>query len=204
MNEKYYEELLNIDTCKEQEGFNDSIHYNRYEATPYSALKELFSVYAVHTTDNIVDYGCGKGRLLFYINYFFKATVTGIEMDINFYNDSLENKKLYLQKYNYIDDKITFLNCYAEKYKISKYNDKFYFFNPFSIQIFMKIIDNIYDSLEENERTVDLILYYPSEDFIYYLDNCTNFTLYKEVKLKDLYYKDNRERFLIYRLELFK
>ena len=70
MIEQDYERLLNIETKKEQKNFHQSLHYNRYEATPYSALELLFKEYKVCDSDYIVDYGCGKGRLLFYINHF--------------------------------------------------------------------------------------------------------------------------------------
>lgn len=200
MTDKDYEKLLNIETSKEQKDFHDSIHYNRYEATPYSALEKLFKEYTVNETDSVVDYGCGKGRLLFYINHFFNSKITGIEMDKNFYNDCLNNKKSYLTKHRASSDKIEFINDFAENYIIDENNNKFYFFNPFSVQIFMKIIDNILESLEKNTRQVEIILYYPSDDYIYYLETCTAFELIGEVKIDELYSKNSRERFLVYRL----
>lgn len=201
MIDEYYERLLNIDTKKEQQDFHKSFHYNRYEATPYSAIELLFANYKVSKFDSIVDYGCGKGRLLFYINHFFNAKVTGIEMDENFYNDCLVNTNSYLVKHKNSINQINFVNDFAENYNISEKDNKFYFFNPFSIQIFMKIIDNILKSLEKNNRPIEIILYYPSDDYIYYLDSYTNFQLYGEVKIDKLYYKDQRERFLIYKLD---
>lgn len=200
MSDEDYERLLNIETNKEQQNFHESFHYNRYEATPYSAIELLFTNYKVSKFDSIVDYGCGKGRLLFYINHFFNAKVTGIEMDENFYNDCLLNTSSYLIKHKNSIDQIKFVNDFAENYKISKKDNKFYFFNPFSIQIFMKIVDNILESLEKFNREVELILYYPSDDYIYYLDSCTSFNLCGEVKLDKLYGRDSRERFLIYKL----
>ena len=201
MIELEFEKLFNIETSKEQKDFHDSLHYNRYEATPYSALEKLFNEYSVNETDSIVDYGCGKGRLLFYINHFFNAKVTGIEMDRNFYHECLNNKISYLSKHKTASDKITFINDFAQNYRITEKDNKFYFFNPFSIQIFMKIIDNILESFEKNNRPVEIILYYPSDDYIYYLESCTIFKLYREVIIDKLYPKDCRERFLIYKLD---
>ena len=42
MEETNYDEMLNIRTEGEQKEFNDSLHYHRYEPTPYSALEHLF------------------------------------------------------------------------------------------------------------------------------------------------------------------
>lgn len=60
------------------------------------------------------------------------------------------------------------------------------------------------NSVDKYYRPVDIILFYPSEDYIYYLDNNTAFTLKYEIKLDILYKTDNRQRFLIYRLDYFE
>ena len=82
-----------------------------------------------------------------------------------------------------------------------KKNNFHYFFNPFSVQIFIKVVTNIIYSVVDEYRPVDLILYYPSEDYIYYLENYTMFHLVKEIKLNEHYEQDNRERILVYRLQ---
>lgn len=200
MNEQYYEKLLNIKTSGEQKIFNESMHYNRYEPTSYSALEILSKNYTFTAEDNIVDFGCGKGRLNFYINHFFYSTITGIEMNTFFYKEAVENKRDYLKKHKKKRSNNNFLNCFAEEYNINPSDNKFYFFNPFSIQIFIKVIRNILISMEEYERTIDVILYYPSDDYIYFLENNTSFLLFDEIKLPHLYDNDPRQSFLIYRL----
>lgn len=200
MKESQYEELLNIKTSGEELWSEKIKHYHPYQATSYEALEKLFEKYIVSENDYIVDFGCGKGRLNFYINYFFKANVTGIEMDNNYYKECLINKENYLNKTKRRSNSIDFVCCYAQDYNIKKLENKFYFFNPFSVQIFRKIVNNILDSYYEYKRKVELILYYPSNDYIYYLENETPFTLKDEVILDYLYDSDNQERFLIYEL----
>ncbi|WP_194191391.1 methyltransferase [Clostridium chrysemydis] len=201
MTEEFCENILNIKTSGIQQIDDKFYHYNRYEPTDYRALDLLFSDYDLLETDSIVDFGSGKGRLIFYINYEFNSKVTGIEMNFNYIRESLENKERYLKKYKKKEDKITFLNILAEDYEVSKEDNKFYFFNPFSIQIFMKVIDNILDSVDDYYRKIDIVLYYPSDDYIYYLENNTAFTLKKEIDASKLYkHYDEREKFLIYTL----
>lgn len=65
MREYYFDKLLNIKTRGDQQGFNKSLHYHRYEPTPYSGLEELFRYYDINRDDHIVDFGSGKGRLNF-------------------------------------------------------------------------------------------------------------------------------------------
>lgn len=201
MNERYYEKLLNIKTSGEQKIFNESAHYNRYEPTSYSVLETLSKEYTFTPEDNIVDFGCGKGRLNFYINHFFDSTVTGIEMNTFFYKQAIDNKRDYLKKHKKKINKINFLNCLAEEYNIDPSDNKFYFFNPFSIQIFIKVIGNILLSVEDYERAVDIILYYPSYDYRYFLANNTPFVLLHDIKLSSVYDHDPRHSFLVYRLD---
>lgn len=63
------------------------------------------------------------------------------------------------------------------------------------------VIGNILISAERYKRTVDVILYYPSEDYTYFLESNTPFVLFNEIKLPDLYDIDPHHSFLMYRLE---
>jgi SAM-dependent methyltransferase len=203
MKEHFYDKLLNIKTGGEQKGFNKDLHYHRYEPTPYSALEILFNKYKVTSSDRIVDFGCGKGRLNFYIHYLFNASVFGVEMNEIFYQEAVENRNNYVKQTKKSKDKIHFYLCLAEEYQIDPLENRFYFFNPFSIQIFRNIINNILHSVEKSAREIELVLYYPSEDYIYYLENQTSFELKEEVKLSDLFEHNPFERFLIYRLAIY-
>ncbi len=200
MDDKFYEKLLNINTLGEQLWDSSITHYHPYQATSYVALDILFKSYAMDKSDVVVDFGCGKGRLIFYLNSFFKCKVTGIEMDEGYYKDCLINKQNYLTKHKRNANDIDFVCMFGQDYKISNVENKFYFFNPFSVNIFRKIINNILDSYDTNHRIIDLILYYPSEDYVYFLENNTGFILYEEVRLPGLFEKDIYERFVIYRL----
>ncbi|MGA9225296.1 MAG: methyltransferase [Mesobacillus sp.] len=197
MLEHYFDKILNVKTTEDQKGFHKSLHYHRYEPTPYAALESLFKEYNLNSKDMIVDFGCGKGRLNFYLNYLFNSNVIGIEMNEAFYFEAIENKDRYLKNYKKKAEKIEFICCIAEDYKIGPAENRFYFFNPFSVQIFICVINNILLSVEENSREVDIILYYPSEDYIYYLETQSPFSMVKELNLPD---HNPNERFLVYRL----
>ena len=200
MSEQYFEKLLKIKTSEKQKGFNESLHYNRYEPTSYKVLELLSSIEEFSKEDSLVDFGCGKGRLNFYFNYLFDLKVTGIEMNPYFFKECLENKKSYLSQNKIREDKINFINCLAKDYEILKEDNNFYFFNPFSEQIFIKVVKNILDSVSTFERQVNLILYYPSEDYIYFLENYTPFSLKREIRIPKKYDYDSREKILIYEL----
>ncbi|MBE3102943.1 MAG: methyltransferase, partial [Bacilli bacterium] len=158
MNDKEYDRLLRIKTAGTLEIMNQSIHYNRYEATPYAALDELFNKYELNKKDRVVDFGCGKGRLSFYIIYHFQVSIIGVEMSGKLYQDALENLESYGQKKK-TNGSIFFERCLAQEYNVDSRDSVFYFFNPFSIQIFMKVVENILQSVDQHKRPIDLILY---------------------------------------------
>ncbi|WP_066295270.1 methyltransferase [Bacillus sp. FJAT-29937] len=201
MLERTFDALLNIRTGGDQKGFNQSLHYHRYESTPYSALDLLFNQYELKSTDRLVDFGCGKGRLNFFTNYLFQSTAVGVEMNEGYYEEALENRQRYVKKFRNRKDDIHFHCCLAEEYEIDPADNRFYFFNPFSIQIFMRVINNILLSVEKYKRDIELILYYPSEDYFYFLENQTVLELKQELLLPESVHNPN-ERFLIYRYSI--
>jgi SAM-dependent methyltransferase len=198
MNEQFYDGMLNIKTGGIQKGFHTSVHYHRYEPTPYSALEKLFRHYELTESDRVVDFGCGKGRLIFYTHYLFRNTVVGIEMDEKLFHDAVENRTRYTKKNKNSYAQIHLHCCLAEDYPIHPLDNRFYFFNPFTIQIFRKIINNILRSIEISKRRIELVLYYPSEEYIDFLGNSTSFILKEELIDRP----NSNERFLIYELLL--
>lgn len=199
---KDYDKLLHIKTTNLGIRPDQSSHYNHYEATPYSILYTLFQAYKLEKTDGFVDFGSGKGRLLYYVHYLFGASVTGIEMNEKLHLATLQNKETYLRKGKRQRNPIQIECCLAEDYQVKQTDNCFYFFNPFSIQIFMKVVRNILKSVEQKDRQIDIILYYPTTEYIHYLEAKTSFELLQEVQVPGLYQKNENERFLIYRLKV--
>lgn len=201
MKEKYYDKLLNINTMGNQNWNKTSTHNHPYQPTLYIALEELFENYTLSEEDHIVDFGCGMGRLNFFINHIFNSYVTGVEINERYFDVALINKESYEKKNKKSKGKINFICDLAQQYEVRPEDNKFYFFNPFSLQIFTKVIDNILQSYEENIRDMDIIMYYPSSEYLEYLDYKTPFILEKEIKLEELYKNDPKEKFVIYSLK---
>jgi SAM-dependent methyltransferase len=199
MDEFEYDQHLGIKTVGLVEVRNQMVHYNRYEATPYVALDALFEEYNLNKSDELVDFGCGKGRLPFYVNHHFQVSVTGVEMNGQLYLDALENQSKYMARRKNMRGFIRFEKGLAEDYVIEETDNCFYFFNPFSVQIFMNVFDRILQSVEQKSRQVDVILYYPTTDYIQYLENSMVFELLNEVQVPGLYENNENERFVIYR-----
>ncbi|WP_110926459.1 class I SAM-dependent methyltransferase [Bacillus massiliglaciei] len=200
MKKKDYEAFLHINTGAIQKSFYDSLHYNRYEPTPYQALEVLFEHWDAEETDRLIDIGCGKGRLGFFADYWLGMPVLGIEMNRRFVEEAIENRESYLEKTGRAGADIQFECCLAEEYHVQDADTVFYFFNPFSVQIFMKVVRNILRSAENKPRNIRLVLYYSSADYLFYLENQTPFELLQEIAVPGLTEHDPSDKFSIYSL----
>lgn len=199
MNEKERDRALHIRTTSFEEQVDQSPHYHQYEATSYWMLDELFDAFPLEKTDGFVDFGCGKGRVLYYVHNRFHSQVTGIEMNPQLYQEALANEISYIQSRKKEGGSIRLERCLAEEYQIEATENCFFLFNPFSLQIFMKVVNNILLSVETDKRPVTIILYYPATEYIDYLETSTPFDLLQEVKVPGLSRINQRERFAIYR-----
>lgn len=198
MTEQQYERLLQIETAKPQQGFPDLVEYHRYEPTPYAALDLLRDAYPLKPTDMVVDFGSGKGRLPFYLAYTFRIRAIGVEMDTGYHEEALRNWINYSKKHR-SRGSVRFVCEYAEQFTIPPEANRFYFFNPFSVQVFRQVVANILDSVELVPRPVDIILYYPADDYLYFLNDETPFRFVQDVRLP---LKNLHERFLIYSFDM--
>lgn len=200
MKEHYYDKLLHIKTVGYEKEYDPLSQNHPYEPTDYYVLEVLLKQYEFNQMDCLVDFGAGKGRLCFFLHYFRQIAVKGVEMDAALYEQAIKNKKKYIRKMKKGKESMQFHHTLAEVYEIDRADNRFYFFNPFSVQIFMKIIQHILHSVEKSPREVELILYYASEDYIYYLENNTPFQFKQEVIVPWLYDNNSYERFSIYYL----
>lgn len=198
MNEQQFDKYLNINTVGEQYGFPKLSHYHRYEPTPYTGLEQLFEQYELPENAVFVDMGCGKGRVPIYIHDRFGIPTIGIEMDDRFFMEAEHNKKSYVQK-KHKGAAITFEHTIAEQYVIKPSDNVFFFFNPFSIQIFRTVLHSIWKSYEQHMREIHIILYYPPHDYLQFLEYGSPFELTYEVHLRNE--TNVNERFCVFVLK---
>lgn len=198
MAERRKDKLLGIRSVGRREWKNNRVEFNRYEATPYKALKVFTNNYKFNPNDKFVDFGSGRGRVTFYVHNKFHIPVTGIEVHDKTFDEALDNKARYRLKAKHIKAPIEFEYGLAEHYDIDKSDNCFFFFNPFSVKIFKKVVKNILYSVEKEKRRIDLILYYPVAEYKEFLKTHTPFTIINKIGVPGA--KDPRERFVIYRL----
>lgn len=171
--------------------------YNRTESTPYLALKTLVENYSVDKDSAIVDYGSGKGRVTFYLSKHYNIPVTGIEINETTYSEAEDNLESYKDVSSSNSELINFEYEYAEDYDIKVNENIFFFFHPFKIEVFEKVANNIIKHSQENDKPVDIILYFRIPEFEKYLEG-NQFELVEEFKSKGAL--SHFESFRIYRL----
>lgn len=194
-NEKTWDKLLQIKTTGRVDSNSDQYRYP-YEPTPYCVLERLANSGLIRKKDVILDYGCGKGRVDFFLSYQTKAKTIGIEYDERIYQGALNNQK------NAVSGARTeFVLARAEEYEVSSEVNRYYFFNPFSVELLRKVMARIIESYYEKPREVSLFFYYPSEEYISYLMTVDELEFYDEIDCSDLFEgNDLRERIMIFLL----
>ena len=194
-NEKTWDKLLQIKTTGRDDSNSDQYRYP-YEPTPYSVLMRLANSGLIHKKDVVLDYGCGKGRVDFFLSYQTKAKTIGIECDERIYRSALENQKTAVS-----GAKTEFVLAKAEEYAVPSEVNRYYFFNPFSVELLQKVMARIIESYYENPREVLLFFYYPSEEYISHLMIVDELEFYDEIDCSDLFgTNDTRERIMIFSL----
>ena len=192
-NEHTWDKLLQIKTSGRDDSNADQYRYP-YEPTPYSVLERLANSGLIRKKDVVLDYGCGKGRVDFFLSYQAKAKTIGIEYDERIYQSALDNQKTAVSR-----TKTEFVMVRAEEYEVPTEVNRYYFFNPFSVELLRKVIARIIESYYEEPREILLFFYYPSEEYISYLMTVDELEFYDEISCEDLFEgKDSREQILIF------
>lgn len=194
-NKENWDKQLNIHTTGRDDSIADANNHP-YEPTPYEVLERLADSGYIDSENTIVDYGCGKGRVGFFLHHKLGCETIGLEYDKSIFAQTLENQ----QRYGCVDA-VTFLCENASEYKVES-ADCFYFFNPFSAKILHSVLDKIMEAYYENPRNMKLFFYYPDDEYVVYLMSQDELMFVDEIDCQDLFKrKDERERILVFEIE---
>ena len=135
---------------------NNLVHASIYQGCNYYILQKAFNyLQGIHENNNLVDFGCGKGRALVVAAHFGFQNIIGIDFAKGLCElakeNILKNEDLYpAAKFNIICDDVV-------NYKIEKDQTAFFFFNPFDEVVMLKVVKNILSSLKEHQRKIYVI-----------------------------------------------
>lgn len=194
-NENTWDKLLKIKTTGRDDSNSDQYHYP-YEPTPYCVLERLANSGLIRKNDVVLDYGCGKGRVDFFLSYQTRAKTIGIEYDERIYNGAIENTNTAVS-----GGRVRFVKQNAETYEVTAEVNRCYFFNPFSVELLRKVMARIIDSYYENPREMLLFFYYPSVEYVGYLMTVDELEYYDEIECVDLFEgADAREVIMVFQM----
>ena len=105
----------------------------------------------------------------------------------------------FLQRQKKTKRMTSFVEQHAEEYVVPAEADCCYFFNPFSVELLRKVLARIYDSCYENEKSMRLFFYYPSDEYVSCLMTQEQLQFLDEIDCRDLFPgNDPREKILIF------
>ena len=184
--EKEWDKLLKIKTSGRDDSNSNQYNYP-YEPTPYAVLERLANSGLIGKKDVVLDYGCGKGRVDFFLAYQTRAKTIGIEYDERIYQSVLENQKTAVTEKNAYSNKAsTFVLERAECYEVPEEVTACYFFNPFSVELLQKVIARVIESYYRKPREIKLFFYYPSDEYISYLMTVNELQFEDEIDCSDI------------------
>ena len=188
MTEREWDKKLHIKTIGRED--EDNPHYSPYEPTPYTVLQRLADSGHIGRKDHLLDYGCGKGRVAFFMAAAIGCRVTGIDHSPKLIEMAKENRKS-----SRLGDRVRLECCLAEQYEVQSEN-AFFFFNPFSGKVFGSVVRKLIA-----RGGGKLILYYPPEEYMTWLDLTPEAEHIDTIDCGDLFNGyDDRERMEIFRL----
>ena len=91
-NEVKYDKLLKIKTTGRDDSRSDQYCYP-YEPTPYGVLERLAYCGYLGKKNHLIDYGCGKGRVDFFLAWQVRCRTTGVEYDERMTKAAEENRQ---------------------------------------------------------------------------------------------------------------
>lgn len=189
--EQHWDEILNIKTVGRDDTNSDEYRYP-YEPTPYTVLERLAESGLILKGDTVLDYGCGKGRVGFFLSHELGAKTIGIEYDDPIYEGAILNQAAAALEAEFVLTR-------AEEYAVPEEVDRCWFFNPFSVEILHKVMARLLESWYEHPRDIYLLFYYPSDEYISYLMTVEELEFYDEIECDDLFPgQDPRERIMIF------
>jgi len=133
---------------------------NTYQPTMAAPFSRLLDRLALSADSVLVDFGCGKGRVLLLAALGGIKKAVGIEFSPQLCDIARNNVAIVEKKTGQKLD-IDIINADVCQYGIEAEQNVFFLFNPFDEVILKKVAGNILKSLSEKNREIKIIYYNP-------------------------------------------
>jgi SAM-dependent methyltransferase len=131
-----------------------------YQGANYFLLEKVFSFLdTIEGSKNIIDFGCGKGRVMVVAAHYNFNKITGIDFAKELCDEAINNM-IPIQK-RFPEKIFNVIHINAAEHTIEDDTNVFFFFNPFDEVIMLKVVKNILASLKKNEREIYVVYVNP-------------------------------------------
>ena len=121
MDEDKWDRLLKIRTAGRDDSQADQYRYP-YEPTPYSVLERLANSGYIRKGNTLLDYGCGKGRVDFFLSWQTGCRTIGVEYDERIFDRARDNARTAVRA-----ERTAFELADAEHFPVPEQVDRIYF-----------------------------------------------------------------------------
>jgi len=136
------------------------IHSSIYQGANYYVLEKAFDfLKSKNINTSIIDFGCGKGRVLAVAAFYGFKSITGIDFSPELCGTAEKNIASIKAKFPSTNFSVICLD--AVNYKIQKDTQVFFFFNPFDEVVMLAVAKNMLASLKENQRKIYIVYVNP-------------------------------------------
>lgn len=181
-NERAMDAALGIDTSLTDTDWS-ARRRHPCQPTPLAALCEVAA--RLRAGEEIVDFGCGTGRAVFYFAAMGFDTV-GVELDGRRFSQAQDNLMRCMRRAPEAAARVRLENMAAQDYEPGEAS-AFYFFNPFPAAVLRGVLRRI------GERPARLFCYYPDDEWVALLLD-EGWQLSESIDLRAQLGKDARER----------
>jgi len=179
---KYKINTVRIDNLQHQKIKSSNLkHASIYQGTNYFIIEKAFQFLKNENANHeIVDFGCGKGRVLVIAAFYRFKKITGID----FAESLCREAELNLEKIKPVFPETNFqVICDdAVNYKIENDTNVFFFFNPFDEVMMLQIIKNILSSLKKKSRKIYIVYVNPLHKEIFLSAGFEEELFYRKMK----------------------
>lgn len=166
------ERKYGIDTIKIARLLDEKIesenlsHASIYQASSYYLIEKAFEFLKNEKVNSgLLDFGCGRGRILVVAAHYGFKKITGIDFSPILCIDAEANAEKAVSIFPGID--INVICTDAISYQIEPYQNCFFFFNPFDEVVLLKVVKNILSSLKDFPRKIFIIYINPVHRHIF-------------------------------------
>ena len=158
---KYNINTVKLDRLKKLSITGENLsHASIYQGANYYMLEKAFDyLSSINANKNIVDFGCGKGRVLIVAAYYGFSKIIGIDFAKALCVEAEQNIQKIKASYPGVEFSVIYDDVI--NYKIAADENVFFFFNPFDEVVMLQVVKNILQSLKENPRHVTIVYINP-------------------------------------------